>query len=144
MTVKTYKISDDERNVTKTLDEDHANSYTCVARDTVDILRPQIIVSSASMPDVNYMYISDFGRYYYIRDVSAWPNGKWLITGEVDVLMTFSSQIRQLVGTVDRQQSLANSYLGDERYVAKAYKAIVTKTFPNSMTGDSFILMTVG
>lgn len=40
----------------------------------------------------NYMYISEFGRYYYIENWT-WENRLWTCTGRVDVLASWKSQI---------------------------------------------------
>lgn len=142
MDVKLYKITDDSRVVSKTLGD--ATVVKCVARDTIDVLRPVLTISASHVADYNYMYIERYGRYYFIKKVETFPNGKWTISGEVDVLMTYADQIKTLTGTVDRQEFLRNGYLADSMYKAKSYKAIVTKAFPNGLTNDSFILMTVG
>lgn len=142
--VKLYKYTGEAAIVDKILDEEHAAEFSCVFRDTQDVMNPEIIVTAAAMPDVNYMYISRYKRYYWLDPPRTYPNGKWILTGHEDVLKTYASAIKALTGTVDRQENLANGYVPDPEYIAKGYKQIVTKAFPNEMTGDSFILMTVG
>ena len=34
----------------------------------------------------NYMYIAEFGRYYFIDDIKNISNNRWIITASVDVL----------------------------------------------------------
>lgn len=92
----------------------------------------------------NYCYIDELQRYYYIIDVNAISYNMWELTLKCDVLMTFKEGIRNLVGTVDRQQNKYNGYIPDNQYKELAYTQITAKTFPNSMNNDSLILMTVG
>lgn len=142
--VKLYKYTGEPEVVDKQLNELTATTLDCDFRDEQDVLSPTLTCTASSMPDVNYMYIARYGRYYWIREIRTFPNGKWVIYARVDVLKSYAAGIKALTGTVTRQESLANGYLPDERYKAKGYKAIVTKTFPAGMTADSIILMTVG
>ena len=93
----------------------------------------------------NYCYIDELDRYYYIADVTAdGRTGRWRLNLKCDVLMTFKDGIRALRGTVDRQQNLSNGYIPDGEYKELAYSQITAKSFPNGMTNDNLILMTVG
>ena len=143
VTVKLYKYAGDPGTVDKTLDETTAISCSCEFRAEQDVLNPELTVSGGNLSEYNYMYIDRYKRYYYIN-VSTFPTGKWLIHGHVDVLKTYTAGIHGLTGTVTRSETLANGYLPDERYKAKGYKAIVTKSFPAGVNNDSIILMTVG
>ena len=144
VTVKLYKYTGEREVVDKQLNELAATTLSCDFRDEQNVLNPTLTCTASSMPDVNYMYIARYGRYYWITGIETFPNGKWVIHGRVDVLKSYAAGIKALTGTVTRQENLANGYLPDERYKAKGYKAIVTKTFPSGMTSDSIILMTVG
>ena len=142
--VKLYKYTGEPEVVDKQLNEQSAITLSCEFRDDQNVLQPTLTYTGTPMPDVNYMYIARYGRYYWITGIETFPNGKWVIHGRVDVLKSYAAGIKALTGTVTRQENLANGYLPDERYKAKGYKAIVTKTFPAGMTADSIILMTVG
>ena len=145
MTIKLYKVAEDERTVSKTLDNQTSFDASGTARDTFDVMGGFItIASDTDLTKYNYCYISELSRYYYINDISIIRNGVYLLRLRADVLMTYSPQIRALTGTVDRQENLNNGYIQDGEYQALAYTQIVTKTFPNGMTSDNLILMTVG
>lgn len=144
MTIDLYNISDDPRVVSKTLGT-AVESLTDAIRTPVTAEGGAVTVdTSTDLSGVNYAYISDFGRYYYVEQVTALRNNIWTLTLRTDVLMSFASEIRGLTGTVDRNEGLADAYLQDGQYMAKVYKQITTKAFPNSMDSDSIILMTVG
>ena len=141
-TIKLYKITDDECVVSKTLTNE--KSYTCTLKNEAEILGPKIDIQSAdNLSDYNYAYIERYGRYYYIKP-STTPNGFWRMKGRVDVLMSHKSEFLQLSGTLERSEKIFNAYLNDSEYKALAYRKVVTKQFPNAMTNDCFILMTVG
>lgn len=143
VTVKLYKYKGAPEVVNKILDEVTAITAQCEFRQEQDILNPELTLTASNLSDYNYMYIARYKRYYFIK-TNTFPTGKWIIRGHVDVLKSYATEIYALTGTVNRSETLANGYLPDERYKAKGYKAIVTKTFPTGMTADSIILMTVG
>lgn len=140
--IKLYSITDDERVVSKTLGT--AKEYDCVLKNETEILAPEInIQTTDNLSDYNYAYIERYGRYYYVKP-STTPNGFWRMTGRVDVLMSHRTELLALTGTLKRSETIYNGYLNDSEYKALAYRKVVTKQFPNAMTNDCFILMTVG
>lgn len=50
----------------------------------------------------NYCYISDFNRYYYIKDIVSINNNLWEIYMNVDVLMSFKEYILNNEGLIER------------------------------------------
>lgn len=143
MVLKLYKTTDDPSVVDKTLTNEKSFDNVTI-HDTAQILAPILIVTtSENLSSYNYAYIERYNRYYYMT-VEAGTNGLWRLHLKVDVLKTYKESIKQLTGTIDRQEKTFNGYLNDDGYKALAYKEFVTKEFPNAMTNDSFIFMTVG
>ena len=143
--VSLYNQANDKRVVSKTLGTAIFTTSAAVARDAFDVRNGQItIATSTDITKCNYCYISDLGRYYYITDIQILRNEVYVLTLRCDVLMTFASGIRALSGTVDRQQNKYNGYIPDGDYKQLAYSKIVAKSFPNGMTADNLILLTVG
>ena len=143
LTITLYKTSDDKHVVNKTLTDNL--SVDGSVRGEFDVTGGNITVESATnLSAYNYCYISDFSRYYFINDITAVRTGVWALSLRVDVLKTYANDIKALTGTVDRQENKYNGYLGDSNYNAMCYSKIVAKTFPNGMTSDNLILMTVG
>lgn len=65
---------------------------TCNLKDDTSILFPDI--DSATIPaNANYMYISDFGRYYYVRDVTKVGASRNAFHLEVDPMGSYKSNI---------------------------------------------------
>ena len=70
------------------------NTYNCALKDNTSVLDPVIIIqTSDNIYTYNYMYISDFGRYYFINDIVSLNNNRWMIKAHVDVLETYKVPI---------------------------------------------------
>lgn len=82
--------------------------------DTCDVLNPVIKMAyNAYHVNINYCYIPDFGRYYFIND--------YVIDGDtitlymhVDVLYTYRNTILQSQCVALRSSSHGNLYLKDD------------------------------
>lgn len=95
----------------------------------------------------NYMYIEEFGRYYFIDDIVSVRNRLWTIHATVDVLMSFSSDILSTECIIDKveNENVANLYLDDGSFVMDSRKYNEVKEFPNGLneTGQ-YILICAG
>ena len=106
MTVTLYKTSDDPRVVNKTLTA-VGNTISATAKGNFSIISPTLILDyTGSMTGVNYFYITDFGRYYYITDISLDIGGRIVISGAIDVLKTYATGIGNATATVIRSESV--------------------------------------
>lgn len=116
-------------------------------RDECSIVNPIIEIEMASVPtSVNYMYIQQFGRYYYVRECISVRNGLWRFICEVDPLMSFKSQLMLCQGIVRRgeQASLQNVKLDDGSFKVYSDPYIITKSFPLGFGYPSFVLAVAG
>ena len=114
-------------------------------REGTSIIRPGIKVQAASIPAAaNYMYIADFGRYYFIDDIETAEYGLYIIKGRVDVLMTYGAAIKACKGIVHRSENVYNTYLDDGSFRAYSNPHIITKEFPNGFTTQDFVLAVAG
>lgn len=110
------------------------------------VLRPTILIeaSAGSFANVNYMYIPDFSRYYYITDIRSVRNNITEVSGRVDVLKTYDSQIRGCTGIIRRQEKQFNLLVNDSIFATYADDKIITKNFPSGFTGQSYVLLVSG
>lgn len=92
---------------------------------------------------VNYVYIDNFSRYYFVDDVKI-ENGFLILYCRCDVLMSHREQISNIYCTIERNQNQSNGYLYDNNYKVLSYENIVCKQFPNGLTTNGIILMTAG
>lgn len=82
-------------NSTKRPAPSEATTYNCVVKNGSSIVDPKIelnIGATNSPSAFNYAYITQFQRYYYVREWS-FENGLWIGTLATDVLATYKSQI---------------------------------------------------
>lgn len=123
-------------------------TYTGTLRSECSIMNPSIIiegVSDSNIATANYLYIGDFGRYYFINDVRSIRKGLWEITAHVDVLETYSSQILSNTAIIKRQETRYNLYLDDGNFKVYSNPQVFLKKFPNSFPNSgSYVLLVVG
>lgn len=145
ITISLYQINDDERVVGKSISTP-ISTHTITLKDGCSIDAPVVSFSgmAAVIAGVNYAYIDAFQRYYFIRDRKSLINGVVELTLESDPWQSFASQLRACPATIVRNENAANGYLIDNEYQLLAYNTVVTREFPQGLTGESMILMTVG
>lgn len=143
--VELYNNASPVEKIGKTLSGGHTISDVLLKRDT-SILKPVLLV--ASVQDIftfNYMYISEFGRYYFIDDVRSVNNNLWEISGHVDVLETYKTQILTNKAIIRRQQNRFNTYLNDPEWLVYSYENVVAYKFTSPFNkGLKFVLAVAG
>lgn len=145
MTITFYQNFSETNRLDKNLSQ--VASLTGSLRGECSITDPAIAVEWEGAPSfVNYMYIPEFGRYYYITNITNIVNDLWVFEGHVDVLGTYKSSIRSLSGIINRQQNMYNLYLDDDKFLVNAPRKYWTKAFPGRVStgADSFILTVAG
>ena len=131
ITVKPLHNSSPVEKIGKTLDA--GTDFTCDLKADTSVLKPTLILQSASsLAGFNYMYIQDFGRYYFIDDIVSKNNVIWEVSGHVDVLETYNQGILSNTAVLKRQQNKYNTYLNDERWPVYTYDDVITFKFTNS------------
>lgn len=107
------------------------NTYSCALKDNCSILKPVIIIRTTdTITGYNYMYIQNFGRYYFIDDIVSLHDGVWQISAHVDVLETYATAIKANSAVIRRQQKLFNLYLDDPDFHVLNYERIQCYKFP--------------
>ena len=95
----------------------------------------------------NYMYIEEFGRYYFIDEIVSVRNGLWTIMATVDVLMSFRKDILESSVIIDKaeDEDISNLYLDDGSFVMDSRKYNEVKEFPSGLNENgSYILICAG
>lgn len=138
-----YQNASDPRKVDKALTSLGAIE-NCAMRDILDVENPTFRIASAALPNAfNYVYCDYTQRFYFTEDPVLVRTGLYDIKCHTDVLANLKTQLRALTATVDRNENIANGYLLDPNFKAMIYRECVTRQFPNAITGDSLILITV-
>lgn len=94
----------------------------------------------------NYIYIEDFGRYYYITNIISSHTSLWELHCHVDVLMSYAELIKQQVAVVARQEATYNMMLDDGFFMCYQNPKIQTKLFSNDSPFETqeFVLVVAG
>lgn len=131
-TVDLYKNTSPVEKIGKTLTDKQSITDVLLKRDT-SILRPVLLVNDArGVTNFNYMYISEFDRYYFIDDIRSAHNNIWEISAHVDVLETYKDQILSNQAVIKRQTNKYNTYLNDPEWKVYANENVVAYHFSES------------
>lgn len=144
MNIDFYQNKSDDRVVSKSLDSVSTLS-SCEIKEDCSILNPVFLVSGSvsSFADVNYCYVPDFLRYYYITDIKTAGNGMTEISCRVDVLMSFSAAFLERDAIVARNQNEFNLMLDDSEFRLYANPHIITNAFNSGFSDPTYIITTL-
>lgn len=119
---------------------------TGTLRDSSSVINPSFLIESSEFIDKNYCYIPDFNRYYYIDDIIAYRKNMWLITCSIDVLMSYSADIKELYCIIEGTEiNGANPYLTGDMWKAMEKDKTDIITFPGGLLENGeYILITAG
>lgn len=144
-----YYNKSDKRYLNKSIDAKYSNIDIQILEPS-SIINPTLLVSSGLIGNnVNYVYIPDLRRYYYI-DNYIMENGFVRIECKVDVLMSFKNEILSEKVIAARSSNRYNLYLPDDKFKMYNYSRVQTFTMipQDSMKFDmsieQFVLTTAG
>lgn len=139
MTIKLYKTPSEVNKVTKVLTDEL--SLTGELRESSSVITPNIKIEDDDLTDYNYAYIPEFGRYYFITNITSVRNNLWELAMRVDVLMTYADEIKANTAVIARNSNLWNLYYQDEQFKILNYETIQTKAFGVSLNPSSQIVL---
>lgn len=118
-------------------------------KEGASVIDPIIIIqgtpaTTQQIVSSNYLYIEDFGRYYFINDISSVRTNLWELSCHVDVLQTYAEQIKEQTAIIQRQENKWNLYLNDGSFKVYQNPIVLTKPFPNGFTTNEFVLAIAG
>lgn len=160
-TIQLYTNSSPTNKVVKEIGSP-LDSVQGVLRAGASVIDPTIVVQLSNdevwRKGLNYAYIEEFGRYYYVTNIISLtgqvelggefgnPYGLWELHMHVDVLMSFQEQIKAQTAVVSRQQENYNLYLDDGTFMSYQNPKIQTKLFSVSdpFETQEFVLMVAG
>ena len=125
------------------------DDVSATIKGALSVENPVLILQYKSdiQPNVNYVYIPEYNRYYFVTDIINLTGGRYEIHCKVDVLMSFKDYILNLSCIVDKQSSKdnANMYLDDGSFVVQSKEFVDTIDFPRGFNDNGeFILITAG
>ena len=120
MTLELMNTSSDKRYLSKSTSL--IKKVTCKIKEGTSIINPTVIIKKLSDGHIrkcNYAHISEFGRYYFINDITEAPANQLEISMHVDVLKTYSSQIRGISTLILRQENIYSPYYEDKEALVR-------------------------
>lgn len=148
MDIFLYKTESAPNVVDKKLTE--VAHYTSVRLlDDTSVLTPTIEVRESNtidnIWDVNYFYVPKFKRYYFVTDLTA-TAGMYRISGRVDVLKSYASEIKASSQIITRQENRQDRYLHDSMIPISDKQEVIETEFGDTFddTNSLFILVTTG
>ena len=117
-----------------------------ILREQSSIIDPVILIEDIDdfLPEMNYAYIEEFNRYYYIIGVESVRQGLWRVSFHVDVLYTYKDAIRENSAIIERNENLYDLQLNDGLFKTRQNPRIVEYAFPSGFNTWSFVLAVAG
>lgn len=111
MTITLYVNNSPNEKVTKDLTK--VADLTGTLREESSVIAPVITIERSSPVGFNYVYIPDFGRYYYVQEVDVVRTGLIRLHLKSDPLMSFGTQIRANSGIIRKNANQFNVMIND-------------------------------
>lgn len=140
-----YTMTGDPHSFNKSLSS--LGDFSCDFKNIIDVETPEVYVAAGATYDqANYMYIPEFGRYYYCKARAGTGN---VITFECesDPLMSFKDQILACPAVISRNPWHFDLYVPDPKLPIETRTASAILKFPNDPFNGSdncYILTTLG
>lgn len=156
MRIEFYKCNSDPENLTKDiwLLEDPIlgviGEYDGFLREDSPITDPVFTIETIDSGEefpwarINYFHIPSWGRYYYITDITVIRTHLYQITGHVDVLMSFRTELGNCSGIVYRNENNWNMYLDDGSLKVFSNPIIQRFEFPQGFITQQYMLALAG
>lgn len=132
MTVEFYKNRSDRKRIRKNIGDKPVLALTNVKlKDSCSVMHPVIRINRRSFAkntqallDVNYAYIPEMGRYYFIDDITTENDGTVSYTLTCDVLYTYKGDLLSTTVLAIRAQTMGESLYTDPEYPIRSNKII--------------------
>ena len=149
MYIKTYMNNSDNNAMYKDLTVVE-NNVPIVMKESTTMEEPIIKIryrTDGSTPPVpqkfNYCYISEFGRYYFVTNVT-YAQQFMEVALKVDALSSFADDLEDVKVLITRSTNRYDMYLPDPDTPVRSDKLIGTQLFYNGFGGESMVLAVTG
>lgn len=144
MNIVLYVNASEINAVDKKLTE--LTTLTGTLREQSSIIDPVITISGIDsyVGQMNYAYIPDFNRYYFITNVESVRNNLWKVSFHVDVLYTYRDAIRANSAIIERNENEYDLKLNDGLFRTQQNPRIKQFPFPSGFNKWNFVLAVAG
>ena len=121
-------------------------TVTGTLREGSNIVDPVITIEANKPINANYAYISEFDRYYYVKEFKSIHNNIWEVYLHCDVLKSFANSILLSPCIVSKNSSRFNLKINDSDYKCAQNDIVTVQVFPNGfdLNNARFILNLIG
>lgn len=144
MEIRLYNNTSDEKIVNKSISL--VATLQGELKEETSLISPSIRLNLNDV-NFNYIYIPEFGRYYYVNEIRNIRKNLWEIDCHVDVLMSFKGQFKGLRAMIERTENDSNyekDYDSND-YISKLDNFIEISEFSGGFNDNpEFILLTAG
>lgn len=142
MLLKLYNTNSETNRINKMLTDE--TEFDVRLKDKSSVVNPVLLLKSETYINFNYAYIPKFQRYYFVDDISVFPNKMYLLTLRCDVLTSFKDDILKSYARIVEQTN-SNAYY-DSNLKSEVRKEVDTYMSDVSfdLTADSMVLVTIG
>lgn len=144
MNIVLYINASEINAVDKNLTE--LTTLTGTLREQSSIIDPIITISDIDsyVGQMNYAYIPQFNRYYFITNVESVRNNLWRVSFHVDVLYTYRVEIRANSAIIERNENEYDLKLNDGLFRTQQNPRIKQFPFPSGFNRWNFVLAVAG
>lgn len=104
MTIVLYNNTSEKNVLNKAGYLTQVTSLTGTLRSGTNLVDPEIVVELATLPTFNYAYITEFNRYYFVRNITNINNKLWSVSLHCDVLYSFKDDILDMQCEAERNE----------------------------------------
>lgn len=154
MSATLYKTTADTKSIDKiTGAEIIAPEIEIKAFESVSILTPVFVLAyNTAYLRANYIYVSDFAKWYYIIDMSVDTAGRLFLRCSIDVRQTFGTSFIRCPAIITRAESIGKPTLYPDSQLPvhpnkKNITSIIMPETSSSFTGDGdtcYLLTCIG
>ena len=145
MTIQLCNTADENNVINKTIAT--IDTVTATIKGDSSIINPTLILKyKTPLLGVNYVFIPNWNRYYFVKDMRVITGGRYEIDLSVDVLQSFKEQILKCgVILSDTEQTGLNNYLPSDSFVVNCKSKTDIVNFSNGLLDNGeYILITAG
>lgn len=122
-----------------------SKTVSCMLKEGSSIIDPILIFERANVGHTyNYVYIPDFNRYYFVKDI-IYNGARIYYYCNVDVLASYKTEIGSSSHYVTRSASQSNGLIVDNLYpVTQEVSMERIDLMPNTLFPDTIVMYVVG
>lgn len=131
-TITLYHNKSEDNRLDKNLEL--IGEFQGTLRDSSSLIDPVILFDSniSDLKKVNYMYIENFGRYYFVKNITSVRSYLVQLDCHVDVLSTYKAAIRGNNAIIRRNEKMSAPNINDGYHLIYQNPNVVQYKFNGS------------